>query len=182
VIFTSDWVSANHERWVETLGHLRGRVAHIAELGSFEGRSALWFLENILETPGSTMWCFDPWRDSQAVEERFDANTRVAREEGRLKKVKGAGAWDLVKLPAAYFDAVYVDGDHRAFECLTDAVVAWRMLKVGGILVFDDYGIGSPYEEGHGPAVGIDAFLMAARGRFDTLTKQYQVIVQKVRA
>ncbi len=177
--FTSDWVSGHHERWLELLGHLRGREAHMAELGSFEGRSALWFLTHVLTAPGSTMWCFDPWPSTADVEARFDANTVNVRAAGRLQKVKG-DAWDLVKLPPAYFDAVYVDGDHRAFACLTDAIVAWRALKVGGVLMFDDYGLGPPGYPHHAPALGIDAFLAAAEGRFRVLQQRYQVVVQKV--
>lgn len=174
--FTSDWVTGHEDRWLEVLGHLRGREAHMAEIGSYEGRSALWFLANVLTHEWSDLWCFDLWeQDAPDVERRFDSNLRG---QTRVRKVKG-DRWELAKLPPAYFDAIYIDGDHRSFAVLTDAVVAWRVLKVGGVLMFDDYGLGHPVPE-NGPAIGIDAFLAAAAGRWRALSQRYQVIVQKV--
>jgi len=37
------------------------------------------------------------------------------------------------------FDFIYIDGDHTAEGVLQDAVLAWRLLKAGGIMAFDDY-------------------------------------------
>jgi len=175
--FTSDWVTANADRWIETLGHLRGvDGAMMAEIGSYEGRSALWFLEYILTGADSAICCIDFWPETPAIERTFDRNTRQARLENRLRKFRG-DCWQLASLPG-FFDAIYVDGDHRALAALTDAVVAWRALKLGGVLVFDDYGL--DFLGGPGPAVGIDSFLRAAAGRCSVLAKKYQVIVQKV--
>ena len=37
------------------------------------------------------------------------------------------------------FDLVYIDGSHQAPDVLTDAVLAFQLLKVGGVMIFDDY-------------------------------------------
>src|SRR6185312_6234037 len=37
------------------------------------------------------------------------------------------------------FDFVYIDGSHQAPDVLADAVLAFQLLKLGGVLVFDDY-------------------------------------------
>lgn len=37
------------------------------------------------------------------------------------------------------FDLIYIDGSHMRLDVLTDAVMAWQLLRVHGILVFDDY-------------------------------------------
>ncbi len=178
--FTSDWVSAHHDRWVDVLGHLRPRqAATIAELGSYEGRSALWFLDNVLWGPESTMWCFDPWQGEHDVERRFDENTAEARDARRLKKVKG-DRWNLAQLPPAHFDAIYVDGDHQAHAVLADAVVAWRALAVGGIMIFDDYGAGLDGDMWNQVSMGVDSFLRGAHYRARVLSRTYQAIVQKV--
>ena len=48
---------------------------HILEIGSFEGKSTIWFLENILQNPNSTITCIDPWtsysQDSKSFESYF---------------------------------------------------------------------------------------------------------------
>lgn len=32
---------------------------------------------------------------------------------------------------------VYIDGSHWAKDVLTDAVMAWRLLKEGGVMILD---------------------------------------------
>jgi hypothetical protein len=36
---------------------------HILEIGSFEGKSTIWFLENLLKNDKSTITCIDPWKN-----------------------------------------------------------------------------------------------------------------------
>lgn len=38
-----------------------------------------------------------------------------------------------------YFDFIYVDGSHRAPDVLCDAVLGFKLPKVGGFMAFDDY-------------------------------------------
>jgi predicted O-methyltransferase YrrM len=38
-----------------------------------------------------------------------------------------------------YFDLIYIDGSHQAPDVLTDAVMSFQLLKVGGVMIFDDY-------------------------------------------
>lgn len=45
----------------------------------------------------------------------------------------------LCQLPVNAFDFYYVDGSHVAPDVMADAVLGWRLLKPGGIMVFDDY-------------------------------------------
>ena len=40
-------------------------------------------------------------------------------------------------------DILYIDGQHEAPYVLLDFVLAWPFLNVGGLVVFDDYGVGS---------------------------------------
>ena len=37
------------------------------------------------------------------------------------------------------FDLIYIDGSHTAPDVLTDAVLAFQLLRVGGVMIFDDY-------------------------------------------
>lgn len=41
--------------------------------------------------------------------------------------------------PDQHFDLFVVDGDHSAIGCLTDLVLGWRKVAVGGLIVLDDY-------------------------------------------
>ena len=39
----------------------------------------------------------------------------------------------------APFDLIYIDGSHTAADVLIDAVLAFQLLRVGGVMIFDDY-------------------------------------------
>jgi hypothetical protein len=64
---------------------------------------------------------------------------------------------------------------------LTDAVLGWRLLKLGGIMVFDDYEWESYRDQPtmH-PKLGVDSFLATFQDRVRILYKGYQVIAEKV--
>ena len=64
---------------------------------------------------------------------------------------------------------------------LADAVLAWPLLKPGGLLGFDDYGWRGFPEAERCPALGIDGFLTAMRGRYDELHRGHQVWVRRAR-
>ena len=51
-----------------------------------------------------------------------------------------------------FFDIIYIDGNHDSEYVLEDAVLSFRKLKKGGIMIFDDYG----WDE---TKLGIDSFL-----------------------
>jgi len=50
------------------------------------------------------------------------------------------------------FNFIYVDASHQSLDVYLDSILAWKLLKIGGIIVFDDYLfnkgdiLNSPYE------------------------------------
>jgi predicted O-methyltransferase YrrM len=69
------------------------------------------------------------------------ARTR-APHGATVTKSRGASVQSLARMVAdgqAEFDLVYVDGSHLAQDVLTDAVLSFRLLKRGGLAIFDDY-------------------------------------------
>ena len=45
----------------------------------------------------------------------------------------------LRRLPLETYDIIYIDGSHATSDVLEDAVLSYRLLKPGGLLIFDDY-------------------------------------------
>ena len=79
------------------------------------------------------------------------------------------------------FDFIYVDGDHTAGAVLTDACMAWPMLRKGGIMVFDDYHWKPDgYNEYQTPKRGVDAFSHVFGDQFKVVYDGYQIAVQKL--
>ena len=73
------------------------------------------------------------------------------------------------------FDFIYVDGSHAPDVALTDACMAWGLLKQGGVMLFDDYLY--PHEP---TKVGVDSFLLAFEGHYDIIVSNYQLAVKKL--
>jgi predicted O-methyltransferase YrrM len=82
--------------------------------------------------------------------------------------------------PVETYDFIYVDGSHVAADVLTDAVLAWPLLKKRGLMAFDDYLwtlAGAKHER---PGIGIDAFRSAFAGRLAVLFEGSQLAVAKL--
>jgi len=187
--FTEDWVTPHANLWREQLKHLKGKPnIHALEIGSFEGRSALWFLENILTDATSTITCVDLFI-GKTYEAQFDHNIRVSTLGKKVGKIKGSSQTILRQLKLNRYDFIYIDGSHLAVNVLMDAVLSWDLLKVGGIIIFDDYLMDAnsipqlrmaeqetPWVL---PRIAIDAFLQVFRPYLELRYKGYQVIVRK---
>ena len=83
-----------------------------------------------------------------SVEARFAHNIAKAKADSGLEHVDVQVHKSLSHLALAdlisqrrlgYFDIIYIDGSHQAPDVLTDAVMAFPLLRVGGIMAFDDY-------------------------------------------
>ncbi|OGJ61397.1 hypothetical protein A3A67_05150 [Candidatus Peribacteria bacterium RIFCSPLOWO2_01_FULL_51_18] len=199
-VFTpnTDWFSPHIPVWNKWLGHLKNKSGlQFLEIGSFEGRSAIWLLKNILTHPGSRLTCIDcferareAWDFEAAtkldipkdlpVEKNFDFNIQATGLENKVKKSKGTSNRLLRALPFEAFDMIYIDGSHEAHNVLTDAVLSFSLLKTGGIMIFDDYEWvcfkGQPLRH---PGIGIDGFLKSFEGKYEILHKAFQVILKK---
>lgn len=141
--FEQDHFSNCIPTWTEFLGKYVDKPVKALEIGSFEGRSATWLLDNVLTSPHSHITCIDPFGDalgipSELLYSRFLAN--VSDHIDRVTVLRGSSHSFLKFLPPGTFDFIYVDGDHSSASVLTDAVLAWSLLKPDGVMVFDDFG------------------------------------------
>jgi predicted O-methyltransferase YrrM len=148
------------------------------EIGSYEGRSTVWFLENILTEQGAEITCVDVFSEPR-WELRFDHNIRVSGLGGKVRKLKGRSEDLLPELPRASYDIIYVDGSHEAGAVLMDALLSWTLLKPGGLLLFDDYRWEPEKKSSQRPQMAIDLFLESFAGRFELVHQDYQVVIRK---
>jgi len=194
--FTHDWFAVRIPAWERQVG---GRFAGKAglrflEIGSFEGRSACWLLENVLKDPSSRLTCVDPFVgesgglassdiDAPAApyEETFDHNVRAIGAADRVTKIRAPSAVALRTLPLGAFDCIYVDGSHLAQDVLRDLVMSWDLLKDGGVLAIDDYVWKTTREPLATPRPAIDAFMSIFYGEYLMLEQGSHVMLQKRR-
>jgi hypothetical protein len=157
-VFSNNWFGKIQGNWEVLLESLK--PTKILEVGSFEGASVRFLIERLANESDIEIHCIDSWEggiehkpggfvesDMSSVEQRFRHNTRLAIESAKKQVVlrvhKGYSDVMLSGLLAGgktgYFDFIYIDGSHQAPDVLLDAVIAFRLLRVGGIIAFDDY-------------------------------------------
>jgi predicted O-methyltransferase YrrM len=142
--FSNDWFGVNVESWDRILTELR--PSRVLEVGSYEGRSACFLIERISATTAIELHCVDTWQGS-IENDRFDENISVAASlslhRPSITKHRRPSYLALAHLVATghfeRFDLIYVDGSHQAPDVLSDAVLCFHLLRVGGVLIFDDY-------------------------------------------
>ncbi len=216
--FTKDWFNWAPQVWEQLIPMLPERRAFL-EIGSFEGRSAVWIIENMMN-PGDWIDCVDTWEggeehgeeDMFSVEAAFDHNiikaldshsaihrsregswghTRFAsdgpdRTNNRVYKYKststrflGEKLCDVMFSVNPLYDFIYIDGSHTALDVLTDACMAWPLLKPQGLMVFDDYMWGDPRDILHRPKPAIDAFCNLFAEEAEIVHVGYQLVLRK---
>lgn len=184
--FTQDWFSHNIPIWEKCLVNLPDKKRFL-EIGSFEGRSAVWTVENLM-SDGGMIDCIDIWIGESdfgavpmsIVDSHFNHNARtvIAKYPKRsINKIYGYSYDALRQMKKNTYDMIYLDGSHHSFDVMSDACLSWPLLKENGILVFDDYEWKHYSNEMHNPKPAIDLFLQMVSCK--VLHKGYQVIVQK---
>jgi SAM-dependent methyltransferase len=159
-----------------------------AEVGAFYGANMVSVAETYGLHPDSTLIAIDPWTDyvdypeykgeQMTIFNAFTQNMEACGLSERVTVKRGYSHEVLPTLEDDSFDIIYIDGNHEPEYVLEDAVLAFRKLKVGGRLIFDDYGWGGPDLTKR----GIDGFLHGYRKRIIVLgERESQVFVQKAR-
>ena len=163
---------------------------HCLQIGAYTGDASIWLAENILINPKSTLTDVDTWGGSNEpahdmldwseVEKTYDAKTLSYRESGRIiKKKMTSDEFFAATESQTLFDFIYIDGDHEAVPVLRDGMNAIEVLKIGGVLAFDDY----YWDPGQGPAFrprpAIDAVLACYSNRLSVLEIERQVWLVK---
>jgi predicted O-methyltransferase YrrM len=190
--FTQDWFSHNIPGLKQILPRLPARKRFL-EIGCFEGIGTCWFLVHHLDEDGK-MYCVDTFEGGadhvvtqfEGVKERFQANIDEVRKPGQEVIVLSTFSHRaLSKLIAdgleGEFDLIYVDGSHLAPDVIVDASLGYHLLKVGGIMVFDDYMWGADKPLLDTPKPAVDAFTAFYRDRISTIMLSYQLAIQKNR-
>ncbi|MBF2072465.1 MAG: tetratricopeptide repeat protein [Synechococcales cyanobacterium C42_A2020_086] len=175
--FTHDWFTHNIATWqvhLQPFAH-RPRL-QILEIGSFEGMSACWLLDHILTHPLARLTCIDLY-----FQESFEMNIALTGAAEKVTQLVGDSHQILTTLPSETYDVIYIDGCHLANHVHQDAALSWRLLKVGGLMIFDDYEWIDTSHPGQETHLGIDAFLASMKTQMTVVHQGYQVIVQKLK-
>jgi predicted O-methyltransferase YrrM len=193
--FTADWFSNAIVNFEFVKAHTDQQISSILEIGSHEGRSTCWMLENMLAENG-TITCIDPFGnlplnaytnddlpEHLIIQDIHKHNTDLAKKPGQTVEVMPVMSYHgLAQLivDRREFDLIYVDGSHCSDAVLADATMAFGLLKPKGYMIFDDYlWRESPDVLDH-PKMSIDAFVNMFQKHIRVGMINYQYVIQKV--
>src|SRR5690606_13296007 len=136
--FTTDWTTNNTAVWSEHLARYAGNPGVQAlEIGTWEGRSTAWFLGSIVIGKGAVLTTVA--RDHS----RFASNAAILSgiHGDRLRPGEEDSFSFLLQqaFRGQVYEFIYLDGPKDAGDLVDQAVLCWKCLKPGGVLIFDDY-------------------------------------------
>jgi predicted O-methyltransferase YrrM len=185
--FTAAWFEDQREVVAHFLHADSNCELHILEIGAYEGRGTVFYIDNYLQHPKSTITSIDPFCLSDVTTpltdqtyKRFLSNVARSNYPNKLELHK---QYSLRVLPQLImqdkqYDYITIDGSHLCSDVLVDACLAYRLLKPEGIMFFDDYDNDMADTEANVPKKAIDSFLRC-HPDMDVLHKQYHLVAQK---
>ena len=158
------------------------------QIGVFTGNCSTWLLENILTDPTSILVDVDPWCGNLQHESMYSwegiQEAYAEQIKPHAKKVQSfkafSGDW-LKEHREGGFDFIYIDGDHLPESVTLDADLSWDLLKVGGIMAFDDYEWNHPDGTDKNPKPAIDKWLHKHKEDIEILRMGWQVWIRKTK-
>ena len=199
--FTEDWFI---EDGLTVLNNMdTSNELHVLEIGSFEGKSTIWFLDKILQHQKSTITCVDPWLDYSQNQDSLNSYEKKNNEwkmiergikQNFLQNIIESGYSDKVLIRQGFsdkilpsliteqkiYDIIFIDGNHTAPYVLMDAIMSWTLLRKGGIIIFDDYTWGLDRPTTTRPKESIDYFMLSFADYVTELYSKYRKIVKKL--
>lgn len=168
---------------------------HFLEIGCYEGKSTTWFIENYLKNEKSSITCVDPWLpysqvDNKDVEfnlngvkDRFEHNIKAT---GKIDQVfiKHGPSNEMLfdsEVRGKQYDLIFIDGNHTTKYVMEDSVLSWGLLKVGGIMVFDDYQWRLHQRDTLRPKLAIDSFCKVYGDYLQIVYNGYRLAVKKIK-
>jgi predicted O-methyltransferase YrrM len=184
--FLIDWFSYNKIHLDSFIKKNIDNIEHVLEIGSWEGMSAVYFLEN-LNLKSITL--IDPCPENSykmwIKEEQFESikNKNLNQYDRLIKNLKATGQFEkclihrntshniLPTLKSKSYDFIFIDGVHLPEYVEFETNYAYNLLKDNGYILFDDYLITDELKN------KIDELIQ--KYNFKIILKFRQVLVQK---
>lgn len=190
------WNDCHYKNFEKICTHFRRhtKTVEILEIGTFEGHTAFYLLNEI---PNCRVTVIDP----DVHEPNFSNNFKEWSKDNDTSRFNWKCDYSFGALmdeiaQGKQYDFIYIDGCHNACCVLEDAILSWRILKNGGILLFDDYLLeisdnwfyimhkefitqkrfGLMF---HLPIEAINAFLTLYKGQYENYIDNYQIGIIK---
>ena len=157
---------------------------NILEIGCFEGLSSVFFSDNFIEHPDSSLTCVDPFLNIDTndhspflqnnEEKNFDYNMSVCKNLDKIKICKNTSD-DFFENNNKTYNFIYIDGCHEPDFIRRDMENSFSVLEKNGIMWMDDYGGGDGIQIKN----TMDSFLEKYKDQYDLIHTGYQLAIKK---
>ena len=186
--YTNDWFSHNITTWVSIFKkkNIENQKLNILEIGSYEGLSAVFFL-NFFKN--SNLTCIETFKGSdehsdinfETVKENFKSNVELYKN--RITLFEGTSDFFFKNKinvnKKDMYDIIYIDGSHHHDDVLNDAFNSFELLNNNGMIIFDDF-LKKYYKNiNQDPIKAILNFINKNKHCIDIVNVNYQIVIKK---
>ena len=161
------------------------------EIGVFEGETTFNMVHYLIQkNPTYKHYAIDPFSQSENLKQdvvdkakaQFKSNMVEFPQVELIEKNSLDGLLELHNRNVKA-DFIYVDGSHFAKDVLSDAVLGFELLNIGGVMLFDDavsWRYGSSIQDS--PKIAIDSFIQCNWNRLEILEMPngYQTAIKRI--
>ena len=178
--FTRDNFTYRIPLWQPQLEHLIDREGvKILEIGAYQGMSSCWLLDTILTAPSSKLVCIE-----SKIENILKDNLAKTEKSDQVTLLIGDTHQHLASLTSESFDMVSLQDKCKLTDhAHKNAQLSWQLLKVGGLIMFNNYGWKNRANPQQNPQKGIDEFLDSTKGKWELVhhaPQANQLIIRKI--
>lgn len=163
-IFSKDYISKSQKNC-------------ILEIGSYEGMSAIFFSNNYLLHPESTLTCVDPHRETpnipKEVKGRFLRNIEKSKNFEKVNYLNMESD-DFFHSNTKKFNFIYIDGNHEYRQVFRDLNNSSKVITDDGIIWLDDF-LWYPENKKENPILEF----LNENNEFIIIHKGYQIAIKK---
>ena len=166
----------------------KSKENRILEIGCYEGLSSVFFADNFIDNPHSSLTCVDPFLTidnndhglhlQNGEELNFDYNISNCKNTDKIT-IHKITSDNFFENNNKTYNFIYIDGCHELEFVKRDMENSFNILEKDGIMWMDDYG-GITLGEGINIKKTMDYFLEKYNGQYELIFKDYQLAIRKL--
>jgi hypothetical protein len=179
-----DWFSDHKAIWHNLFKKydLYKKKINYLEIGSFEGRSTIFVLNNLKNAKINIVDTFAGSDEHEEISfekvyKNFLNNTKRFKKRLSINKMSSD---KFFKQNNKKFDLIYIDGSHYVKDVMNDCINSYKSLNENGIMIIDDFMWNYYSNINENPIGAIMPFIKKNYSNINIIHLNYQIIIRKI--